>query len=147
MKKKLVFVKHLLIPNDLNRFKFYFFKKRGFDIYLIDLAFLNYTHFKNYCNFFKKKKSLKYFCIKKLTDWNKLKKEFSYENTIFWRNFNSINYITYKISLDIGKFRSFKTFNDKYVIDFRKKNLINLKNFLNLAYLKFYINFFFLFFF
>jgi len=146
MKKKLVVVIHLLLPGHLHRFKFHLFKKEGFDIYLIDLAFLNYPHYKNYNNFFKKKKNFKYFLIKKLTDWNFLKKEFSYEDTIFWRMFDSINSITYKISLDIGRFRSFKTSNDGYLVDYKKKNLINFKNFFNFHYLKFYINFSFLFF-
>jgi len=147
MKKKLVLVFHLLLPGHLYRYKLHLFKKKGFDIYLIDLAFLKYPHVKNYYSFFKKKKNFKYFYIKKLTDWNKLKKDFSYKDTIFWRLFNPTNIITYKISLDIGKFRSFKTFNDGYVVEYKKKNLINFKNFLNLSYLKFYINSFFLFYF
>jgi len=145
MKKKLVFVKHLLIPNDLNKYQFNYFKKKGFDIYLVDLAFLIYPDYKNYCSFFKKIFFFKYFCIKELTDWNNLKKEFDYEDTIFWRDFNSINFLTYKISLDISKFRSFKTFNDSYVVDYKKKNLINFKNFFNFDYLRFYLNFSFLF--
>jgi len=141
MKKNLVIVNHLFLPAHIYSYKFFFFKKK-FSIYYVDLAFINYPHYKNYSNYFNKKFGSKYYCIQKLSDWNSLKKKFNSRNTIFWRIFSPFNFVTFKISLDISKFKSFKTYDDGYVFDIKKKNLITLKNFFKPVYIKLIINFF-----
>lgn len=133
MKKKLVFVFSLFLHEYLKRFKVSFFKKKGFDLYIINLNHIIHPHYKNNDIFFNKKKGFKYFYVKKLSDWYFLKKKFDYKNTFFWCHFHPVNIISFKIALDISKFKFFRTYNDGYTVNYKKKNLLVFKTFLSLV--------------
>jgi len=121
MKKKLIFVCEFFLPEYIRRFNFSFFKKKGFDVYIVDLRYIVFPHYRKKINYSFKNFLFKYICIKKISDWNSLKSKLNNKYTFFWKHYYSLNFITLKISIDISKFFFFKTYNDNYTIDFKKK--------------------------
>lgn len=104
MKKKLILVFEFFLPEHIRRFNLSFFKKKGFDVYIVDLRYIIFPHYRKKINYSFKNFFFKYICIKKISDWNSLKSKLNYKYTFFWKQYDSVNFITLKISIDISNF-------------------------------------------